>query len=313
MRDLGASEDSIKKMEENMKLGLENFDVRETQYNTNGHVDVTFPFKRSEQSNNYYFSKFTAEHYKIKPLPEGHSYFIITPKGEGKNDVKKLDHPIDAIVQFKKREGNAELAMGEKVANRNTLAQMEEGKVNFVSNSFRGAFYAKPIDQTFFTEQGKGFTVQQARNLVQGRSVYRDDLVDQSGSIYKAWVSLDMNTGKTGLNFKLTMHRDPEYGFDLSKVLSEYNIKGINTPEEKEMLEIALKNGDRPTVLATSGSTSHELNLETAVRFKKINFFRPDGTPEKREQFQIKQGQDVHLDKEESKDKNLIQGQEITR
>lgn len=314
LRNLGASEESIKKMEENMRLGLLNFNVREAKPATSGHVDITYPFKRSEQSDNYYMSKFTAEHHKIKPLEEGQSYFIITPKGDGKNDVKKLDHPIDAIEQFKKREGNAELAIGKNIEHKTTLASMEKGEVNFISKDFRGAFYGKPIEQTFFTEQGRGFTVSQASNLVQGRSVYRDDLVDhKSGSIFKAWVNLDMDSGKTGLNFKLSMHRDPEYGFDLSKVIGDYNIKGMDKPENKQQLETALKNGDRPRVIANNGTKNHELDIETAVRFKKVNFFKPDGSPEKREQFIAKPAQATLLDKDKSKEKDLVQGQELAR
>lgn len=311
LRDLGASEESIKKMEENMRLGLLNFNVRETKPATGGHVDITFPFKRSEQSDNYYMSKFTAEHHKVKPLEEGQSYFIITPKGDGKNDVKKLDHPIDAIEQFKKREGNAELAIGKDVAHKTTLATMEKGEVNFVSRDFRGAFYGKPVEQTFFTEQGKGFTVPQASNLVQGRSVYRDDLVDQSGSIYKAWINLDLDSGKSGLNFKLATRRDPEYGFDLSKVISDYNIKGMDKPENREQLETALKNGDRPRIIANDGTKNHELDIETAVRFKKVNFFKPDGSPEKREQFLSKPAKAALLDKD--KERSQAQGQELAR
>jgi len=312
LRNLGASEASIKEMEENIRKGLPFFNVRETRPATNGHVDITYPFKRSEQSGSYFLSRFTVEHHKIKPLEEGHSYFIITPKGDGINDVKKFDHPIDAITQLKKREGNAELAVGKDVAHKTTLASMEKGVVNFVARDFRGAFYGKPIDQTFFPDQGKGFTVSQASNLVQGRSVLRDDLVDhKSGNIFKAWVSLDMDSGKTGLNFRLSMHRDPEYGFDLSKVISDYNIKGMDKPENREQLEAALENGDRPRIIANSGTKNHELDIETAVRFKKINFFKPDGSPEKREQFLNKTAQATLIDK--NKEKEMAQGMEMGR
>ncbi|RLJ77350.1 hypothetical protein [Pedobacter alluvionis] len=313
MKDLGANEESIKKMEESMRLGLLDFTIRESKAVANGQVDITFPFRRSEQSDNYYMSRFTAQYHKIKPLEEGHSYFVITPKGEGKNDIKKFDHPIDAIEQFKKREGNAELATGKDVAHKTTLASMEKGEVNFVARDFRGAFYGKPIEQTFFPEQGKGFSVPQAANLVQGRSVYRDDMVDGSGIKYKAWFNLDIDSGKTGMNFRMTSQRDPAYGFDLSKVLSDYNIKGIDKPEYKEQLEATLKQGDRTRVIVNNGTKNQELDIETAVRFKKVNFFKPDGSPERREQFLSKPAQANLLDKDKAKEKDLAQGQEIGR
>lgn len=316
MEKLGASEHAIKEMEEKMRLGLSNFTVRETTPLTNGHVDITYPFKRPENSENYYFIRFNASHYKMKQLEEGQSYFVITPKDGGKNDVKKLDHPVDAIEEFKKRDQNCELAVGKDIAHKTTLASMENGTVNYVSKDFRGSFYAKPIEQTFYCEEGKGFTAPQAANLVQGRSVYRDDLVAyNTGEVYKAWVNLDIDSGKkeNSPNFKLKSFRDPAYGFDLIKVIKDYKINDLEKPGELEKIDKALRNGDRPLVTVVKDGKTIEVALETSVRYGKLNFFTPDGKPEKREQFLVKPPQAAILDKDRTKDKDLAQGQEMAR
>ncbi|WP_316753264.1 hypothetical protein [Pedobacter gandavensis] len=315
MQALGASEQSIKEMEDKMRLGLLNFTVRETKPATNGHVDITYPFKRPEHSENYYFTRFTAAHYKIKPLEEGQSYFVITPKDGGKNDVKKLDHPIDAIGEFKKRDKNCELAVGKDVANKTTLASMENGTVNYVSKDFRGSFYAKPTEQTFYCEEGKGFTAPQAGNMVQGRSVYRDDLVAfNTGEVYKAWVNLDIDSGKkeNSPNFKLKSFRDPAYGFDLTKVIQDYKIKELEKPGELEKIDAALRNGERPLVTVVKEGKTIEVNLETAVRYGKLNFFRPDGKPEKRELFLKAPALENQMsNKDRSKENNLAENQAL--
>lgn len=315
MQALGASEQSIKEMEDKMRLGLVNFTVRETQPATNGHVDITYPFKRPENSENYYFTKFTAAHYKIKPLEEGQSYFVITSKDGGKNDVKKLDHPIDAIEEFKKRDKNCELAVGKDLAHKTTLASMENGNINYVAKDFRGSFYAKPTEQTFYCEQGKGFTAPQAGNLVQGRSVYRDDLVAfNTGEVYKAWVNLDIDSGKkdNSPNFKLKSYRDPAYGFDLAKVINDYKIKDIDKPEVLNKIDAALRNGDRPLVTVEKEGASVKVNLETAVRYGKLNFFKPDGSPEKREQFLKTPALEHQMPgKDKSKDNSLTENQAL--
>src|SRR5690606_11552610 len=142
-------------------------------------------------------------------------YMVISPGEGNKNIVKKLDSITQAIDFFKQQKGDSELAVGKDAAHKTKLATMEKGKINFVAKEFQRTFYAAPLKQTFWVEKGKGFTVEQAANLVQGRSVYRDDLLNLSGTPYKAWIKLDFDKPRDRHNnLTINQYHDPSYGFD---------------------------------------------------------------------------------------------------
>jgi hypothetical protein len=61
---------------------------------------------------------------------------------------------------------------------------MKAGRVDFVEKNFQHAYRTPARTQTFFVECGKGFNVEQGVNMIQGRSVFRDDLLNLGGSPY---------------------------------------------------------------------------------------------------------------------------------
>lgn len=316
MQTLGASEQSIKQLEENIRKGSSSFEILESKPVINGHVDIRYPVKTSDPEKGYYFTNFKAQFYGVKPLEEGQSYFLITPNGEGKNDTKKFDHPMQAIEQFNKRDKDCELVIGKSVTDNVLVAKREKDEV-IVTKDYRNAFYGKPTEQTFYCQEGKGFTVPQAGNLVQGRSVFRDDLVSRQGDKYQAWVSLDTEKGKAGQNFQLKTYRDPAYGFDLNAGLKDYNIKFLknseNQPKNLAELETALKNGDKPLILVNKNGADVELQLETAVRFRKLNFFKKDGTPEIREHYLTKEAKITLAQNTQAKENSKAESQGLER
>lgn len=294
MTALGVSKKNIELMEANMNDNVTSFVLREIIPATRGQVEISIPFKQSGQSEFYYFNKFTAAHNKAKPLEEGHKYFVVMPdlpKEEGKSPFKSFEQSSDAIGLFNELK-NGELKSGKDLAGSGRLALMEEGKLNYVNKDFRATLFTKPLEQNFWMDKGKGFTVTQAANLIQGRSVYKDDLVNAStGEIYKAWVRLDLEGGKENGNFKLNQFHDPQYGFDLNKVLESYKIKELEDPAKREALEVKLRNGERPVVTAEKEGRQEKVFVETAVRYSKLNFFALDGKMEKRELFQKPEAQ----------------------
>lgn len=316
MKTLGASEQSIKQLEEEIRKGSPTFEILESKPVSNGHVDIRYPIKTSDPEKGYYLTNFKAQFFGVKPLEEGQSFFLITPNGEGKNDTKKFDHPMEAIAQFNKRDRDCELVVGKSVTSHTLVAKREKDEV-IVTKDYRNAFYGKPTEQTFYCQEGKGFTVQQAGNLVQGRSVFRDDLVSRQGDKYQAWVSLDTEKGKTGQNFQLKTYRDPAYGFDLNAALNDYNIKFLknseNQPKNTVELDTALRNGDKPLILANKKGADVELQLETAVRFRKLNFFKKDGTPEIREQYLTKEARAKLTQVTQAKDNDRAVSQGLER
>ncbi|TCC92420.1 hypothetical protein EZ428_11920 [Pedobacter frigiditerrae] len=313
MKKLGFSDPLIAKMEEHMKNDDPAFKLYDEVKANRGQVDITLHFKQSGQSDYYYLNRLEAVHNQGKPLEEGQKYMVITKTEEGKNIVKKLENVAEAIDFFKQQKGNSELAVGKDAANKSMLANMEEGKINYVSRDFKREFYSPPLPQTFWLDHGKGFSKEQAANLVQGRSVYRDDLLSREGTPYKAWMQLDTEKERDRQNNLTFRQFTDAYGYDVKSLLDDYKIKEMADPKKAEALETSLINGNRPMVTVEKESQETKMYLETAVRYGKLNFYAENGKPEKREQFQKETGlemSNVFAKKmEQGKDKEVAQGQ----
>ena len=314
MKNLGFRDKLIEKMEENMRKDVPEFTLNDTRPATKGQVDLTLHFKQSTQSDFYYFNKFTVNHNQGKPLEEGQHYMVITKNDQGKNMVKKLENVTEAIAFFKEQKGDSELAVGKDAANKMMVANMEKGKVNYVSKDFNRTFYAAPVNQTIWLERGKGFTAEQAANLIQGRSVYRDDMMNMGGETYKAWIKLDFDKGKDRFqNYSTNQYHDPSYGFDISKVLDKFNIKELQDPAKRELLESSLKNGNRPLVTTVKEGQEVKVFLEAVPRYSQLNMFAENGKPEKREQFLKEPNLSSGLENTKGKEKELTESQGIRR
>jgi len=312
MKKLGFSDAHIKKMEEHMKADEPNFKLYDEVKAGRGQVDITLHFKQSGQSDFYYLNRLEAVHNQLKPLEEGQKYMVIFKNEEGKNGVKKLENFNEAIEFFKKQKGNSELAVGKDAANKSMVANMEEGKINYVSRDYKRDFFSPPMPQTFWLDHGKGFTKEQASNLIQGRSVYRDDMMNRDGKSYNAWMQLDTEKGRDR-NDNLSFRQfSDSYGYDLKALLDDYKIKEMTEPKKAEALETSLMNGNRPLVTVEKEGQEAKMYLETAVRYGKLNFYREDGKPEKREQFLKETGLEMSntftKKMEQGKDKEVVQG-----
>lgn len=315
MKKLGFGDKLMAKMETHMKDNDPAFKLYDQVKANKGQVDITLHFKQSGQSEYYYLNKLEAVHNQGKSLEEGQKYMVISKTEEGKNTFKTLENVSEAISFFKEQTGNSELAVGKDAANKVMLANMEEGKVNYVAKDFSRDFYAPPLPQTFWLDHGKGFSKEQAANLVQGRSVYREDLLSRDGNPYKAWMQLDTDKERDRQNNLTFRQFTDAYGYDLKAVLDEYKIREMADPKKAEALERALVNGNRPMVTVEKDGQDTKMYLETAVRYGKLNFYAENGRPEKREQFQKETGLEASNSfakkMEKGKDKEVGQGQGI--
>lgn len=287
MKNLGFSKELQEKMEEHMKSDLPEFVLKEQINGHKGQIDLNLYFKQSGQSENYYLNKYDVALNEGKALEAGQKYLVISPsETAGKNNVYKRENVAEAIEVFKKHTGNAELAVGKDAAHKTKLASMEEGKINYVDKEFGRIFRNPPLPQTIWVERGKGFTASQAVNLIEGRAVYREDMLTQGGLPYKAWMKLDLDGPRDRhMNFNMNQYHDPSYGFNLKEVLDKFNIKELDTPKEREKLEAQLKNGDRPMITVEKNGELVKLYVEAVPRYSQLNMYAPSGRPEKREQF----------------------------
>ncbi|ATP56496.1 hypothetical protein CPT03_08425 [Pedobacter ginsengisoli] len=314
MKKLGFGDAHIVKMEEHMRNNEPFFRLYDEVKATRGQVDITLHFKQSGQSDYYYLNRLEAVHNQAKPLEEGQKYLIITHTPEGQdNGVKKMENLNEAVAYFKKQSGNVELAVGKSAASKTMLANMENGKINYVARDFDRSFKSPPMPQIFWLNHGEGFGREHAANLVQGRSVYRDDLLNRDGIHYNAWVQLDTDKPRDRNDNLPMRHFTDSYGYDVKAQLGDYRIKEMEDPKTALKLENQLLNGHRPLVTVFKDGEETKLYLETAVRYGKLNFYREDGKPEKREQFQKETGLEVsssfNKKMDQGKEKEVAQGQ----
>jgi hypothetical protein len=282
MKNLRFSQKAIDDAQQKMEKGLPDFTVADKVNGNKGQVDITGHFRQSGQSDNYYFNKFVVALNTGKALEEGQKYMVISPNEQapGKNLVKSFENVTEAIDFFKGQKGNSELAAGKDAANKMELAKMENGKINYVAKDFQRTFRTPAQTQTFFVDRGRGFTAEQAANLIQGRSVYRDDLLNLAGDPYAAWIKLDFDSPKDRYqNYTTNQYHVPSYGFTTKEALEKYNIKDLADPKKTENLHQSIENGNRPLITTVKDGLDFILHIEAAPRFRQVNFFWEDGKP----------------------------------
>jgi hypothetical protein len=312
MTKLGFRKQTIEAAQQQMAKGLPEFQLHEQHQGNRGTVDVTAHFRQSGQSDNYYLNKFETALNTGKPLEEGQKYFVITPHPTeaGKNLSKSFVNVAEA-VNFAKAQPNATLGIGKDAAHAAELASRVNGKDDYVQKDFQKTYRTPAQTQTFFVDRGKGFTVEQAANLIQGRAVFRDDLLNLGGDTYAAWIKLDFDSPKDRYqNYVLNQYHVPSYNFDIREQLGKYHIKEMADEKKAEKLVTAMENGNRPLITTEKDGQEMKLYLEASPRFRQLNFFREDRKPENREQFlkEPKLDQSRKLEKGKGQEKEQEQG-----
>jgi hypothetical protein len=313
LKSLGFSDHLYEKMEAQMKNNVPEFELSDRMAGEKGQADYQLFFRQSSQSDFYYLNKFEVLLTEGKGLEKDQSYLIIAPSiDEGKNTVLKYDNAGQAVEVFKKQTGNAELAIGTSEKDKTRMAVMEEGKVSFVEKDFSRILRNPPVGQTFWLDRGKGFSASQALNLIEGRAVYRDDMLSKEGTAYKSWMKLDMDGPRDKyMNLNVNQYHDPSYGFNLKEVLDRFAFKELANEKLRDKLESSLKNGDRATVSIEKDGNLVSLKIEAVPRYSQLNVFNTEGKSEKREQFLKEQPIEKTLDKSNAKSKSINQEQGV--
>ncbi len=289
VKDLGFNPKVADELEKNMKPLPGHFTIKDQFPGDRGVVDMTLHFHKSGQSDTYNLNKYEVTAGKMPPTAEGQQYMVLT---ENKNDsekplVKAFESPNEAIDFFKKQKGRSELALGENAESKQILASKQNGKDNYINPDFRGAYFSPAVQQTFYLKDGHGFTARQAANLVQDRTVHRDDMMTKNGIPYNAWIRLDFEQKKDDWgNHKFKQFHDPSFGFDLEKTLKDYKIKELADPAKKAEIMEAMRQGDRVPVTAVDKENKEvKVMAEAVPRYSKLDFHSEKGAKIKREQF----------------------------
>ena len=163
---------------------------------------------------------------------------------------------------------------------------------------------AETMDQTFYINKGNNFTLKEAYNLMEGRSVNKD-LTNKEGQVYNAWVQMDFKQSDDNGNFKLK-HYHENYGYDLEAVLSKHPIRELGNDKYKSNLMDSLKKGNLQSATFQINGADQKQYIEANPQFKTINIYdsamqRVDTRQSKKEQQSEGEGQSVKQDGKKEK------------
>lgn len=301
--------------EELMEKGVEKFQVRGELPGDRGPIDLVMDLKKSGQSDYYYLNRFEVIKSNAKPLQQGQEYIISSLDRSDGHNSRRFTNAVMALDYFREKKGDFELSAGKfsekDMSFRDVLATMKDGKVDYVKQEFRTTFYAPVIRNTVYVDRGKGFSAEQAANMLQGRAVFRDDLQSRAGERYSAWSQYQFDQPKDRYG-NYTMKQFGEgYGFDLKKELSGFEIREMGEKASMERLLAELQNGGKPLVHVQAPDGSEKiLRIEAVPRYTNLNFFELSGKPVKRETLKKEESAEKVLEQDKAKNKRHGKAQE---
>lgn len=284
-------------IEKQMETNVDRIAVTVQMPSRRGHLEATAHVKRGGgDSEFYYFNKYDlALNNKVVPLSNDYQYMIRTTVKDGveleKPLLRSFDSPIAAIAYFKSQKETSELFTGKigedkKLVEGKSLATMENGKVNYVTKDFQGAYYNPVVENTVYVNKGVGFNMIQSANMIQGGAAYRDDLVSRQGAKYEAWCIYKFDEPRDNYSNLKIQQFGSGYDFKLEDELKRYEIKGLDDPKKVAELVEKLKDGERASVVVeVPGAEAKKLDIEAVPRYGNINFYDRDGKPQIREVF----------------------------
>ena len=107
------------------------------------------------------------------------------------------------------------------------------------------------LEQTFYMDKGKGFTLKEALNLLEGRAVNKD-MVNKEGEEYNVWVKVDFSKKNDHGNYEVKRYHE-NFGYDLEKALAKHPIKELQDQTQTEDLLRSLKKGNLQAVTDNNG------------------------------------------------------------
>jgi len=127
------------------------------------------------------------------------------------------------------------------------------------------------MEQTFFLNKGNTITLKEAYNLMNGRSVNKDQ-TNKEGQVYNAWMQMDFKEANSNGNYKIRQFHQ-NYGYDLYAVLAKHPIKELGNEQEKSRLIQSLQKGNRQSVTFIENGNEQKHFIEANPQFKTINFY----------------------------------------
>jgi len=185
-------------------------------------------------------------------IKEGPEKFTLSMPGEfGQGDKKKV---VEYILDFSKSK------------------QEDMYFVNNYTAKLKGDTPEQDKLQKFFLNNGRGVTAKEAFNLLEGRAVYKDRLVNKEGDEYSAWLQLNFKEKDKHDNFKVQPYTSG-WKYDLEKSVNRHPIKELASEDQKSELLKSLKKGNLQPVTFTKDGQDVKMFIEANPKERSLNVY----------------------------------------
>lgn len=170
-------------------------------------------------------------------------------------------------LQYVKNDGQLEATLNFKQSDKNEKVYFNsyEAKLTNAEGGERS--------QQFYLNKGKGVTLVEAQNLLEGRSVFKE-LTSKENQTYKAWLQLNFEEPKEKGNHKVNQYNQG-YGYDLENSLQKLPLK-LESEEAKERLIKSLQRGNIALVTFQENGQEKKMHLEASPQYKNIIVYDKD-------------------------------------
>lgn len=125
----------------------------------------------------------------------------------------------------------------------------------------------------------KNITVKEAFNLLEGRSVYKKELLKQDGGKYNAWINFDFNHINEKNQPEIHRYTD-NYGFDIATELKKLPLKENQYEDRQQQLIASLEKGNLQGVTAIIAGKEQQIFMEANPQYKNFNLYELNGQNE---------------------------------
>lgn len=134
---------------------------------------------------------------------------------------------------------------------------------------------AGKMQHTFYLHKGRGVTLKEGFNLLEGRAVYKE-LSNKEGQKYQAWLQLDKREMDINGNYKMSQYNQ-NYGYLLEKVLAPLPIKELTDQEQRDALFRSLYKGNLQVVSFEQNEMVEKLFIAANPQYKSLTVYDQNG------------------------------------
>ena len=177
---------------------------------------------------------------------------------------------VDYKLEFNQSEKNGRHYFNRYTATlRNENPELEKSQKFFMNAVMSNNDDSDEVKQ--MKRRANGVTAKEAFNLLQGRAVYKT-LLNKEKEPYNAWIQLDFSKQDQYGNNETKKFTD-KYGFDLSKTLDNYPIKGLDNPEKRDQIIQSLEKGNRLQITFEKEGKEEKMFIEAKPEFKNLDVY----------------------------------------